>query len=138
MHRNAESVRMEITVNINLETKNPLSIYEQICKAVKNDIINGELVSGDMLPSIRALAMDLQVSVISTKRAYEELEKEGLIYSVLGKGFYISKPDRKDLKEKQIMNLEADMERLIAESKKIGLTFEEVQGMLKILYEGGK
>lgn len=129
---------MEITVNINLETKNPLSIYEQICKAVKNDIINGELVSGDMLPSIRALAMDLQVSVISTKRAYEELEKEGLIYSVLGKGFYISKPDRKDLKEKQIMNLEADMERLIAESKKIGLTFEEVQGMLKILYEGGK
>lgn len=125
-------------MNINLETKNPLSIYEQICKAVKNDIINGELVSGDMLPSIRALAMDLQVSVISTKRAYEELEKEGLIYSVLGKGFYISKPDRKDLKEKQIMNLEADMERLIAESKKIGLTFEEVQGMLKILYEGGK
>ena len=81
-------------MNIILDTESNLSIYEQIVKAIKGLIVKEEIFPGDMLPSIRALAKDLQISVITTKRAYEELEKEGLIYSVQGKGFYIKEPNK--------------------------------------------
>ena len=66
-----------------------MAIYEQIVNQLKNAIVSGELVAGEALPSIRGLAGELQVSVITTKRAYEELEKEGLIRSAPGKGFYV-------------------------------------------------
>ena len=78
---------MKIFINEN----SPHPIYEQIVQAVKNSIVNRELQAGDMLPSIRSLARDLGISVITTKRAYEELEKQGLIYSEQGKGFFVNK-----------------------------------------------
>ena len=78
---------MKIFINEN----SPRPIYEQIVLAVRNSIAGRELQAGDMLPSIRSLARDLGISVITTKRAYEELEKQGLIYSEQGKGFFVNK-----------------------------------------------
>ena len=82
-----------------------LAIYEQIIRQIKDAVIAKEIQAGEMLPSIRSLAKDLQISVITTKRAYEELEKEGLIYSVAGKGFYVAKQNTNMLKEKKIFDI---------------------------------
>ena len=79
-------------MNVFIQTKSGLPIYEQIEKQIKEMIIAGELKEGDALPSIRALASDVKISVITVKRAYEDLEKEGMIYSVQGKGFYVDNP----------------------------------------------
>ena len=76
-------------MNILLSNQSNTAIYEQIVSQMKDAIINGEILPEEPLPSIRALARDLQISVITTKRAYEEMEQEGLIYSVPGRGFYV-------------------------------------------------
>ena len=89
---------MKIFINEN----SPRPIYEQIVLAVKNSIANHELKSGDMLPSIRSLARELGISVITTKRAYEELEKQKLIYSEQGKGFFVSEVNQNLLMEKRL------------------------------------
>ena len=86
---------MEIIIREN----DSLPIYEQIVREVKKAIIKKEIMPGDMMPSIRALARELEISVITTKRAYEELEKEQLIYSVAGKGFYVKARNREKLKK---------------------------------------
>jgi len=88
-------------VNIIINTKSGVPIYEQLERAFKDMIINGELKEGDSLPSIRGLASDMKISVITIKRAYEDLEKEGMIYSVQGKGFYVDNPDLQYMKEKK-------------------------------------
>ena len=96
---------MEIIIREN----DSLPIYEQIVREVKKAIIKKEIMPGDMMPSIRALARELEISVITTKRAYEELEKEQLIYSVAGKGFYVKARNRELLKEDQIRQIEEKM-----------------------------
>ncbi|WP_195430485.1 GntR family transcriptional regulator [Clostridium sp. D46t1_190503_E9] len=123
-------------MNIILDTDSNISIYEQIVKSIKNSIIQESIMPGDLLPSIRSLARDLQISVITTKRAYEELEKEGLIYSVQGKGFYVKEPNRQKLREEQLKDFENNFESLISEGKKLELTLEDMQDILKTLYEG--
>lgn len=123
-------------MNIILDTESTLSIYEQIVKSIKNSIIKEEITPGDMLPSIRSLARDLRISVITTKRAYEELEKEGLVYSVPGKGFYVKEPNLEKLREEQLNDFEGKAENLIEEGIKLGLKLEEMQDILKTLYEG--
>lgn len=123
-------------MNIILDSESNLSIYEQIIKSIKNSIINEEILPKDMLPSIRSLARDLQISVITTKRAYDELEKEGLIYSVPGKGFYVKEPNREKLREEQLRNFEIDFENLIIEGKNLGLELADMQEILTTLYEG--
>lgn len=123
-------------MNIILDTENTISIYEQIVKSIKNSIIKEEITPGDMLPSIRSLARDLQISVITTKRAYEELEKEGLVYSIQGKGFYVKEPNLEKLREEQLKAFEVNAENLITEGIKLGLTLDEMQDILKTLYEG--
>jgi GntR family transcriptional regulator len=101
---------------------------------LKNAIVTGELTAGEALPSIRALAADLSVSVITTKRAYEELEKEGLIRSVAGKGFYVCEYNTDYLKEKQLMMLEKRLGEIIGEAKRAGLGCEELTEMVQALY----
>lgn len=123
-------------MNIILDTESTLSIYEQIVRSIKNSIIKEEITPGDMLPSIRSLARDLRISVITTKRAYEELEKEGLVYSVPGKGFYVKEPNLEKLREEQLKDFEGKSENLIEEGIKLGLKLEEMQDILKTLYEG--
>ncbi|MCI8484188.1 MAG: GntR family transcriptional regulator [Lachnospiraceae bacterium] len=112
-----------------------LAIYEQIVHQIKDAVIAGEITAGEMLPSIRSLAKDLQISVITTKRAYEELEKEGLIYSVAGKGFYIAEQNTNMLKEKKVQILEKELEKLAAEWRKAGLAKEDMIDYIRVLFE---
>ena len=88
-------------MKIIIKQQGTLAIYEQIVNQLKNAILTGELSAGEALPSIRSLAAELEVSVITTKRAYEELEKEKLVRSMPGKGFYVCEYNRDFLKEKQ-------------------------------------
>ena len=121
-------------MKITILPQGTLAIYEQIVNQLKNAIVTNELKAGEALPSIRSLAAELSVSVITTKRAYEELEKEGLIRSVTGKGFYVCEYNTDYLKEKQLMMLEKRLGELIYEAKQTGLSCEEFIEMAETLY----
>ena len=123
-------------MKIVIKPQGTMAIYEQIVNQLKNTIVTGELKAGEALPSIRMLASDLQVSVITTKRAYEELEKEGLIRSVAGKGFYVCEYNQDYLKEKQLMMLEKRLSEVIEECKNAGLSKEEIMEMIQALFVG--
>ena len=123
-------------MKIVIKPQGTMAIYEQIVNQLKNAIVTGELRAGEALPSIRKLASDLQVSVITTKRAYEELEKEGLIRSVAGKGFYVCEYNQDYLKEKQLMMLEKRLSEVIEECKNAGLSKEEIMEMVQALFVG--
>lgn len=112
-----------------------LAIYEQIVRQIKDAVIAKEIQEGEMLPSIRSLAKDLQISVITTKRAYEELEKDGLIYSVAGKGFYVAKQNTNMLREKKIQILEEELRKLALEWKQAGLSREDMTDYIDVLFE---
>lgn len=122
-------------MKIIIKPQGTLAIYEQIVNQMKNAIVSGELGTGEALPSIRTLAAELQVSVITTKRAYEELEKEGLIRSQAGKGFYVCEYNTDYLKEKQFMVLEKHLTEVIEECKAAGLGKEEIFEMVETLLE---
>ena len=122
-------------MQINIQSKSSVPIYEQIKNQMKDSIIAKELQEGEPLPSIRSLARDLKISVITTKRAYEELEKEGLIYSVAGKGFYVDNPDTGYLVEKKVQGLEERLDEVLKLCKEANLSKEEVKDMVDILWE---
>lgn len=121
-------------MKIVIQPQGTMAIYEQIINQLKNAIVTGELKAGEALPSIRSLAGELQVSVITTKRAYEELEKEGLVRSVAGKGFYVCEYNTDFLREKQLMMLEKRMGEWITEAKAAGLDCREIVEMVEALY----
>lgn len=110
-------------------------IYEQISSQIKSLIIKGELEAGEALPSIRGLAKDLQISVITTKRAYDELEKEGFIETLQGKGSFVAMQNKELMKEKKLKIIEEKLEDVVKESKLLGLSYREIEKMLKILFE---
>lgn len=122
-------------MKILIRTQGTLAIYEQIVDQLKNAVVTGELKAGEALPSIRALAGELEVSVITTKRAYEELEKEGLIRAVPGKGFYVCEHNKDYLKEKQYIVLEKRMEELLFDCRKAGMGKQDVLDMVETLLE---
>ena len=111
-------------------------IYEQICAQIKGKIISGELKEGDALPSMRLLAKELKISVITTKRAYEELERDGFIVSMTGKGSFVAGTDTELLKEARQKELEQTMEELVAQGKELGLSLEELMELMTIIYRG--
>ena len=123
-------------MKITILPQGTMAIYEQIVNQLKNEIVTGELTPGEALPSIRMLAADLSVSVITTKRAYEELEKEGLIRSVAGKGFYVCESNKDYLKEKQLMMLEKRLAELISDARQAGRSCRDFVDMATVLYEG--
>lgn len=125
-------------MKIVIKPQRTLAIYEQIVNQLKNAIVTGELSTGEALPSIRGLAKDLQVSVITTKRAYEELEKEGLIRSVAGKGFYVCEYNTDYLKEKQLMMLEEQLGNVLRACVQAKLSKEEILEMVEVLLEQDK
>lgn len=122
-------------MKITILQQGTLAIYEQIVNQLKNLIVTGDLQAGEALPSIRSLAADLGVSVITTKRAYEELEKEGLVRSVAGKGFYVCEYNSDYLREKQLMILEKRLSEVIYEAKQAGIEKEDFVEMAQTLYE---
>lgn len=113
-------------------------IYEQICRQIKSQIIAGELKEGDGLPSIRRLATELQISVITTKRAYDELEKEGFIDTVSGKGCFVAMQNKELLREKRIKSVEEMMMDVVDVAHKLGITLSELKEMLTLLYRTTK
>ena len=123
-------------MKITILPQGTMAIYEQIVNQLKNEIVTGELTPGEALPSIRMLAADLSVSVITTKRAYEELEKEGLIRSVAGKGFFVCESNKDYLKEKQLMMLEKRLAELISDARQAGMSCRDFVDMATVLYEG--
>ena len=122
-------------MNINVQTKSGLPIYEQIERQIKDMIVSGTLKEGEMLPSIRTLAADSKISVITVKKAYEDLEQEGMIYSVPGKGFYVDNPDLMYMKEKQTVGLEEKLTEWVKTAKASGMTKDEAADMLDILWD---
>ncbi|MCZ8540793.1 GntR family transcriptional regulator [Psychrobacillus psychrodurans] len=111
-------------------------IYEQITSQIKSLILAGELQEGATIPSMRNLAKELQISVITTKRAYEELEKAGFIYSIVGKGSFVAEQNLEVIREKKLKVIEEQLSAVITNSREIGLSLDELQDLLKILYEG--
>ena len=122
-------------MNIDVQTKSGLPIYEQIERQIKEMIVSGKLKEGEMLPSIRVLAADSKISVITVKRAYEDLEKEGMIYSVQGKGFYVDNPDLQYMQEKKTLGLEEKLGSWVDEAKASGMSRQEALDMLGILWD---
>ena len=112
-----------------------LPIYEQIVEGIKRHISSGELREGDMLPSIRALAKDLRISVITTKRAYEELEREGFIYTVAGKGCFVAARSREWMREDLLRQIEEHLQELSRLATAAGVSGEELCRMLRTLCE---
>jgi GntR family transcriptional regulator len=110
-------------------------IYEQICRQIKGAIASGKLRPGEMLPSIRSLARDLRISVITTKRAYEELERDGFIQTVAGKGSFVAQQDLELAKESNLREIEAHLQAALELSRQIELPVEELHNILKVLSE---
>lgn len=121
-------------MNLRIQSKSGVPIYEQIGGQIKELILKGVLKEGEPLPSIRLLASDLKISVITTKRAYEELEKEGMVYSVPGKGFYVDNPDREFLEEKKVRSVEEELARVIGKCKEAGIPKEDIKEMIDIFW----
>lgn len=111
-------------------------IYEQITSQIKNQIMQGSLREGDALPSMRTLAKELRISVITTKRAYEELEREGFITTVVGKGSFIKAADTRLLREENLKRIEEHFQEAIRIASESGVTRQELEGIFAILYEG--
>lgn len=110
-------------------------IYEQITDQVKSQIISGQLKAGDPLPSMRALAQSLRISLITTKRAYNDLEAEGFIETVAGKGSFVAAQDPSLLREANLRLAEEHVRRAVEVAKRGGITSEELTEMVQILYE---
>ena len=122
-------------MNINISNTSTVPLYEQIQTQIKTQIINGNLNPGDGLPSIRNLAKELKVSIITTKRAYEELEKDGFIETIVGKGTFVSNQNTERLKEITLYNIENKLEEIIKQAKAVGITLEEGIEIFKSIYE---
>ena len=110
-------------------------IYEQISTQLKNQIIAGTLKPGEALPSIRALAKDLKISVITTKRAYEELEAQGFLNTIAGKGSFVAEKSLDLIREKRLQELEEHLQAAVELAKTCGISERELQEMLRILIE---
>jgi GntR family transcriptional regulator len=111
-----------------------IPIYKQIATQFKEQIMNSEIKEGEYLPSIRGLAKDLKISVITTMKAYEELEGEGLIKAVQGKGYIVNAQDTEMIKEQHMRLLEQHLQNAIDSSKLAGASLDEIISMLKVLY----
>ena len=108
-------------------------IYQQIAEQMKTDILAGKLKEGECLPSIRGLAKDLKISVITTMKAYELLETEGLVTAAQGKGFYVNAQDSEMLREQHLRRVEEALQQAISAAEIAGMTDEELQGTLQTL-----
>ena len=110
-------------------------IYEQITSQIKQKIMQGELKEGDALPSMRLLARDLHISVITTKRAYEDLERDGFITTVVGKGSFVAGTDSELLREEQLRAAEGFLVQAVHAARLGGIEIEELVEVLRMLYE---
>ena len=108
-------------------------IYQQIAGNFKNEILEGKYPQGEYLPSIRSLAKELKISVITTMKAYEQLAQEGLVTAVQGKGFYVNAQDSEMIKEQHLRKVEESLTDAIAAAEVAGISNDELKGMLEAL-----
>lgn len=110
-------------------------IYEQIKEQLKGMIVRGELKEGDTLPSMRLLAKELRISIITTKRAYEELEREGYIESYTGRGSFVRAINRERVREAAVFEIERLLEEALDKALFAGISLSELEERMKLLYE---
>ena len=122
-------------MNIIISNSSAVPLYEQIENQIKTQILNGEIKAEEHLPSIRSLAKELKVSIITIKRAYEELEKEGFIETIAGRGTFVSMQNKERLRETALYEIENKLEIVIKQAKSVGITLEEGIEIFKSLYE---
>lgn len=121
-------------MNIIISNASGKPIYEQIATQIKNEIIAGKLKEGDSLPSMRVLAKELRISVITTKRAYEELEREGFIISITGKGSFVAEKNLDFVREEELKKMEEYIQKAVESAKISEISLEELIETLTIVY----
>lgn len=112
-----------------------IPIYQQIADSFREDIMSGKLTQGEYLPSIRALARELKISVITTMKAYEQLESEGLVTAMQGKGFYVNSQDSDMMKEQYMRKVEESLQDAIDAAKVAGISKEELMETFSVLLQ---
>ena len=122
-------------MNIIISNSGDRPIYEQITAQIKAMIMNGQLKEGDALPSMRTLAKELRISVITTKRAYEDLERDGFITTVVGKGSFVKAADTSLVREERLKQIEELLVRAVVLAGESGIRKEEVLEILEILFQ---
>jgi len=128
----------EVALSIIIRNSSNLPIYEQIKEQIKKSILSDEMNEGDMLPSIRQLARDLKISVITTTRAYTELEAEGYIISVQGKGSYVAPKDSSLVQEQLLRKIEDHFDEAIETARIAKLSHKELRELFDFLLEDSK
>ena len=123
-------------MDILIDNKSGAPIYDQIYSQIKTQIISGALREDELLPSIRNLAKDLRISVITTKRAYDELEREGFIYTVAGKGCFVAAKNVELLREESLKKIEEHMEEIAKLAATCNLSCDEIVRMFQYIMEG--
>lgn len=121
---------MQILIN----NSDGVPIYEQILRQIKEMILSGELKEGDPLPSMRILAQQLRISVITTKRAYEELEREGFIESFTGKGSFVRSKSSELIREANLKIIDESLTKACDSAKKCGISADELKDIIDIIY----
>lgn len=124
-------------MNIIISNSGDKPIYEQITGQIKNMVMNGQLKEGDALPSMRTLAKELRISVITTKRAYEDLERDGFITTVVGKGSFIKAADTRLIREEKLKQIEILLSEAISLAGQSGIGRTEIEEIIDILYQEG-
>lgn len=131
MFRYSADIRTDgITMKILISNQSELPIYAQIREQIKEQILNGQIPEGTVLPSIRKLAKEVGVSVITTTRAYNELEQEGFIASMQGRGSVVLSKENDFLKEQYYLRIEEGIQTAVETAKRIGMSKEELEGLL--------
>ena len=128
------SIHRSDGMNIFIDNKSGTPIYDQIYSQIKNHIISGVLRENELLPSIRGLAKDLRISFITTKRAYEELEREGFIYTVPAKGCYVAPKNTELLRAENMKKIEAHIEQILTLAESCNLEKEDLLQMMESKY----
>lgn len=123
-------------MNIVISNSSDKPIYEQIAQQIKKMIISGELSPGDALPSMRFLAKELRISVITTKRAYSDLERDGFIETVTGKGSFVANQNLSFIREEQLRLAEEFLQKAVDIARSSDISWEELSELLELLYKG--
>ena len=125
-------------MNIIISNRSDLPLFKQIENEIKTAIFNNELNEQDLLPSVRSLASDLNISFLTVKRAYDNLEKEGFIKTIQGKGSFVAPKNMELIKEEKLKEIEKHIEQIYKNSKISGITETEIKEIFKIIFEEEK
>ncbi|MCG1008996.1 GntR family transcriptional regulator [Salinicoccus sp. ID82-1] len=125
-------------MNIRISNQSDIPIYEQLKEEIIRLIMNGELRPGDPLLSMRSLAKELSISIITTKRAYQDLEASGYVYSVVGKGTFVSEQNAENRREQVLVEIEKKIQDLLKTARQIDLSVEELAEMIKVMEDEDK